>query len=188
MTGQLVFMGLGNPGSEYALTRHNIGFMLMDSIAERFGFSKFSKKFNGLLASGSILSHNIFLFKPYTYMNNSGIPSGTMIGFYKIPLSNVLVFHDDIDVSFAKIKVKRGGGSAGHNGIKSLDAVIGKEYLRIRLGIGAPPENMQLSSYVLSKFEDLPALSSFIDCVTDNILLLLSNDEQKFISAVNSKS
>jgi len=153
--------GLGNPGAEYAATRHNFGFMVADTIAESYDFSSFAPKFNGLWAEGRIAGEKIYLLKPMTFMNLSGKAVGEAVNFYKIPLDNVIVMHDDLDLAFGQIKAKRGGSSAGHNGLKSIDAAIGQGYARIRLGIDHPKNGQDVISYVTGKFpkeqaEELP--------------------------------
>jgi PTH1 family peptidyl-tRNA hydrolase len=153
--------GLGNPGAEYAATRHNFGFMAADTIAESYGFSSFAPKFNGLWAEGRIAGEKVYLLKPLTFMNLSGKAVGEAVSFYKIPLDNVIVVHDDLDLAFGQVKAKRGGSNAGHNGLKSIDAAIGQGYVRIRLGIDHPKNGQEVISYVTSKFskeqaEELP--------------------------------
>ena len=153
--------GLGNPGAEYAATRHNFGFMAADTIAESYDFSSFAPKFNGLWAEVKIAGEKVYLLKPMTFMNLSGKAVGEAVNFYKIPLDNVIVMHDDLDLAFGQIKAKRGGSSAGHNGLKSIDAAIGQGYARIRLGIDHPKNGQDVISYVTGKFpkeqaEELP--------------------------------
>ena len=148
-----LLVGLGNIGSEYDKTRHNFGFLLLDQIVEDYGFVEQSKKFKSEVFSGTISGKKVLAIKPQTYMNRSGTAVAEAINFYKIDLKNVLVFHDDLDLALGKIKVKIGGGHAGHNGLRSIDECCGKEYWRLRLGIGRPEnKEYETADYVLGKF------------------------------------
>lgn len=156
-----IVAGLGNPEKGYALNRHNFGFMAVDTLAASYGFPLFSSKYDGLVSLGEIGKDKVLLLKPLTFMNLSGNSVGKAVGFYKVPLTNVIVLHDDMDLDFGKIKSKTGGSPAGHNGLKSIDACIGANYARIRLGIGHPKNNGSVSDFVLSNFskveqEELP--------------------------------
>lgn len=148
-----LLIGLGNIGSEYAKTRHNFGFLVLDEIISQHNLEKVGKKFSSEVFSGVINGEKIIALKPQTYMNNSGIAALEAIQFFKIPTQNIIVFHDEIDLPLGKVKIKIAGGSAGHNGLKSLDEKIGKEYWRVRLGVGRPqnPE-FDIADYVLAKF------------------------------------
>lgn len=145
-----LLIGLGNPGKDYAKNRHNIGFMAADAIAERYQFSSWTKKFRGLLAEGVIGGEKVLLLKPQTYMNLSGESVGETMRFYKIPLENVIVIHDELDFDFGTVKLKKSGGNAGHNGLESIESHIGKDFLRIRFGIGKTLGDN--SDHVLSDF------------------------------------
>ena len=134
----LLFVGLGNPTPDSENNRHNVGFKIIDSINKKFGLTKQKPKFKGLLTTGNIDSKKVYAIKPLTFMNNSGICIRELIEYFKIEPENVIVFHDDLDVEFGKIKAKFGGSSAGHNGISSIDKFIGKDYSRVRVGIGKP--------------------------------------------------
>ena len=134
----LLFVGLGNPTPDSENNRHNVGFKIIDSINKKFGLSKQKPKFKGLLTTGNIGNKKIYAIKPLTFMNNSGICIRELIEYFKIDAEDVIVFHDDLDVEFGKIKAKFGGSSAGHNGIASIDKFIGKDYSRVRIGIGKP--------------------------------------------------
>ncbi len=148
-----LLVGLGNIGPEYELTRHNFGFLLLDQIIEDFGLVAQSKKFKSEVFSGVIAGKKIIALKPHTFMNRSGIAVAEAASFYKIESKNILVFHDDLDLALGKIKVKIGGGHAGHNGLKSLDEMIDKHYMRLRLGIGRPEnKEFETADYVLGKF------------------------------------
>lgn len=148
-----LLVGLGNIGREYESTRHNFGFLLLDQIIKDHGFTLQSKKFKSEVFSGEINGKKIIALKPQTFMNRSGIAVAEAASFYKIAPKNILVFHDEVDLVLGKIKVKVGGGSAGHNGLKSIDEMVGKDYVRVRLGVGRP-ENKEFSTadYVLGKF------------------------------------
>jgi len=149
----LLVVGLGNPDGQYKMSRHNVGFMAVDSFAHRFSFSPFSAKHQGLIAEGKIAGEKILLLKPQTYMNSSGQSVVQVAHFYKIPPENILVIHDDLDLNFAQIKMKSGGGAGGHNGLKSIDACLGsKDYYRLRIGIGRPVQKTQVVDYVLGNF------------------------------------
>lgn len=154
-----LLVGLGNPGSKYQHNRHNIGFMAVDEIHRHFAFSPWKKKFQAEMCEGSVAGTDdkVILLKPQTYMNLSGGSVQAAAQFYKIPLSNIIVFHDELDVAPAKVKMKQGGGAGGHNGIKSIDEHMGQNYWRVRLGIGhpdpqAPDKSEIVSNYVLSDF------------------------------------
>jgi PTH1 family peptidyl-tRNA hydrolase len=149
-----LIVGLGNPGSEYKSTRHNAGFLAVDQIISEHKLEQLSNKFNAELYKGIINNQKVIALKPLTYMNNSGISVSEFTKFYKIPLTNIIVIHDELDLPTGVVKDKIGGGSAGHNGIKSLDQYIGKEYTRIRIGIDHPSKQglqIQVSDYVLAK-------------------------------------
>jgi len=148
-----LFIGLGNFGKEYEKTRHNFGFLALDQIILDYNFQNLGKKFSSEIFAGEIDGKKIIALKPQTYMNNSGVAALSASTFYKIPPQNIIVFHDEVDIHLGKIKVKIDGGAAGHNGIKSLDSAIGKEYWRVRLGVGRPENaGFELSDYVLSRF------------------------------------
>ena len=150
-------VGLGNPGAEYAATRHNVGFMAADEIHRRYNFSPFRSKFSGLIAEGNIEGEKVYLLKPQTYMNLSGNSVVQVANFYKILPQNIVVIHDDMDLPTDKIKAKLGGGSGGHNGIKSIDSCITPNYNRIRIGIGHPVGKNEESivNHVLSVFSKM---------------------------------
>ena len=149
----LLLVGLGNPGSNYTNTRHNIGFKIIDAINTHFKLSKQKPKFKGLLTTGNIDEKKIYAIKPLTFMNNSGTAIKELIDYFKIEAKDVIVFHDDMDIDFGKVKAKFGGGSAGHNGIESIDKFIGKDYSRVRVGIGHPGNKVDVTNWVLGKFK-----------------------------------
>lgn len=151
----VLIVGLGNPGPEYALTRHNVGFMVIDSLAGTD--AKWKKEKNALTTRGEIDGARVIFAKPQTFMNNSGDAVGPLMAFYKIPLENLVVIHDDMDLKLGTMREKIGGSSAGHNGIKSIDAAIGNDYRRIRIGVGHPRDfdiKMDSADWVLGKFDD----------------------------------
>jgi PTH1 family peptidyl-tRNA hydrolase len=182
----ILLVGLGNPGDKYHNNRHNIGFKAVDEIVYRFNFSSFKNKFQGQVAEGLISGTRILAFKPSTYMNNSGQAVREISKFYKIELSDIIVFHDELDIQFAKIKVKMGGGAGGHNGLKSIDAHIGKDYMRVRIGIDHPGDRDYVSEYVLSDFSKTEAqkLQDLLEIICNNIEFLLSKDQDLFMNRV----
>lgn len=182
----LLLVGLGNPGPRYANNRHNIGFMVVDEIARRHGFAPWRARFQGLISDGRIGAHRILALKPETYMNESGRAVGAAVRFYKLPLDQITVFHDEIDLAFGKVKVKTGGGAAGHNGIRSLDAHIGRDYRRVRLGVGRPDRKEMVHGHVLQDFSkaEMPGVEKLIGAVVGELPLLLDGDESGFMSRV----
>ena len=148
-----LIVGLGNPGKEYANTRHNAGFMAADALADAYGFGVFKEKFDGLIAEGKISGEKVYILKPQTYMNLSGNAVVKAAQFYKIPPQNIVVIHDDMDLPLGKMKAKQGGGAGGHNGLKSIDAAITPNYNRIRIGVGHPAgRGEEVVNHVLSGF------------------------------------
>lgn len=183
-------VGLGNPGKEYANTRHNAGFMAADEISRRFSFSAFREKFDGLVAEGNIGGEKVLLLKPQTYMNLSGNSVVKAAFFYKILPQNVIVIHDDMDLKLGQIKAKCGGSSGGHNGIKSIDSQISPNYNRIRIGVGHPAHQQnQVIDYVLSSFgrEEKEILNQSIDTVADLIDILIKNGLPDFCNALGQR-
>ncbi len=182
-----LLIGLGNPGTGYSGNRHNAGFMALDHIISDYGFSKPSLKFGGSVSEGIIDGEKAYAFKPLGYMNISGGPASEIAKFYKIAIKNTIAIHDDLDIGLGKLKVKRGGGSGGHNGLKSLDSHIGVDYMRVRIGIGHPGDKDMVSDYVLSNFrkEELPPLESILKETSKHIGLLLKGDEAGFMNKVS---
>ncbi|CEI85078.1 aminoacyl-tRNA hydrolase [Ehrlichia minasensis] len=178
--------GLGNPGTQYALTRHNTGFMVIDAISDKFHFPDFKKKNNVLISIGNIESYKVILVKPWTFMNNSGAPIMSVVSLYKIPLDNMIVFHDEVEIEFCTIRVKKSGGNAGHNGLKSIDNFLGKDYWRVRFGIGHPRDKMDLSHYVLSHFHNLNAVNNTISNIVEHITLLLEKNHTTFTDKIRN--
>jgi len=147
-----LFVGLGNPGAQYAFNRHNVGFMAVDAIAAAHDFPSWRKRFSGLAAEGKLGRETVLLLKPGTYVNESGRSVGEAVRFSKLELADVLVFHDELDLAPGKVRVKTGGGTAGHNGLRSLTAHIGNDYVRVRIGIGHPGHKDLVQSWVLHDF------------------------------------
>ena len=185
----LLFVGLGNPTPDSENNRHNIGFKIIDSINKKFSLSKQKPKFKGLLTTGNINNKKIYAIKPLTFMNNSGICIRELIEYFKIDAEDVVVFHDDLDVELGKIKAKFGGSSAGHNGIASIDKFIGEDYSRVRIGIGKPKNNIEISDYVLQNFDDDEAesIEKISKNITDSITMLVEKKLDLFSSTVNNK-
>ena len=184
----LLLVGLGNPGPDSANNRHNIGFKIIDAINLQFKLSKQKPKFKGLLTTGNIGDKKIYAIKPLTFMNNSGICIRELLEYFKIDAEDVIVFHDDLDIEFGKIKAKFGGSSAGHNGIASIDKFIGKEYSRVRIGIGKPENKISVSDYVLNDFNEDEQVH--LDSITSNIIesltILIDKKLDLFSSTVNN--
>ena len=184
----LLFVGLGNPTPNSQNNRHNIGFKIVDAINSKFGLSKQKPKFKGLLTTGNIKETKIYAIKPLTFMNNSGICIRELLEYFKIDAQNVIVFHDDLDIDFGKIKTKFGGSSAGHNGIESIDRFIGKDYSRVRIGIGKPKEKISSADYVLNDFneEEKENLEKITNNIIDSISILIDKKLDLFSSTVNN--
>lgn len=184
-------VGLGNPGAEYANTRHNVGFMAADEIHRRYNFSAFRAKFDGLVAKGNIEGEKVYLLKPQTFMNLSGNSVVKAASFYKILPQNVVVIHDDMDLPIDKMKAKIGGGAGGHNGLKSIDSCITPNYNRIRLGIGHPNIKTEevVVNHVLSSFSkaDKAILEQNIDIVADLLPILLKKGVAEFSNQLGMK-
>lgn len=182
----LVFAGLGNPGAKYADNRHNVGFMAADAIARRHSFSPWSKKFQGLIAEGTLAGEKIILIKPQTFMNLSGQAVGEALRFYKLDPSALTVFYDEIDLAAGKLRVKVGGGSGGHNGIRSLDQHVGKDYRRVRIGVGHPGVKEMVHGHVLGDFAkaDREWLDVLLDAIADDAGLLAKGDDNSFMNRV----
>ena len=184
-----LFVGLGNPTPNSENNRHNIGFKIIDAINSKFKLSKQKPKFKGLLTTGNINEKKVYAIKPLTFMNNSGICIRELIEYFKIEAENIIVFHDDLDIDFGKIKTKFGGSSAGHNGIESRDKFIGKDYSRVRIGIGKPNEKIAVSDYVLKDFDDdeKQQLETLKNNITENLAILIDKKLDLFSSTVNNK-
>ena len=185
----LLFVGLGNPTQDSENNRHNVGFKIIDAINKEFSLSKQKPKFKGLLTTGNIGSKKVYAIKPLTFMNNSGICIRELIEYFKINAEDVIVFHDDLDVEFGKIKAKFGGSSAGHNGVASIDKFIGKDYSRIRVGIGKPKNGIEVADYVLQNFDEDESIGiqKISKDITESISILVEKKLDLFSSTVNNK-
>jgi PTH1 family peptidyl-tRNA hydrolase len=188
----LLLVGLGNPGPGYANHRHNVGFRAVDRIAEVHGFKPWRSKFDGEIAEGEVAGERILALKPMTYMNLSGSSVAAAARFYKLAPERIVVIHDEIELAPGRIRVKRGGGNAGHNGLKSLDAALGPDYWRVRLGVGRPDRAITeadpeaVSNWVLRDFPraDRPWVEKLVEAVAEHFPLLAAGDETKFMSRV----
>ena len=185
----LLLVGLGNPNPNNKNNRHNIGFLVIDAINEKFKLSKQKPKFKGLLTTGKIDEQKVFAIKPLTFMNSSGICIKELVEYFKIDASNIFVFHDDMDISIGKVKVKFGGSDAGHNGIESIDKNIGKHYSRIRIGIGRPKVNSLGADHVLDNFslEEKKKIEELTESIIGSLSILIKKDLDLFSSKVNQK-
>ncbi len=181
-----LIVGLGNPGAEYANNRHNIGFMAVDAIARAHHFPPFRAKFSGLVADGTIDGARVLLLKPHTYMNRSGDCVGQATRFYRLSPEDVTVIYDELDLTPGKLRVKTGGGNGGHNGLRSIDPVIGNGYQHVRLGIGHPGHKELVTRHVLGNFAKADAdwLADFLDAIADNAGLLATKDTSNFMNRV----
>lgn len=179
-----LLVGLGNPDTKYAGNRHNVGFMAIDAIAREIGAPAFESKFDGEFCRTEIAGRRVFLLKPQTFMNKSGISVAKLRNFYKIPVENVFVFYDELDLALSKVKVKQGGGNGGHNGIKSIDAHIGKNYWRVRFGIDHPGHKSMVSSYVLSDFTngERTEVEPKLGKLAKNVGLLVKGERELFLT------
>jgi peptidyl-tRNA hydrolase, PTH1 family len=183
----LLWVGLGNPEPGMARNRHNIGFMALDTIAIRYGFSPWRARFKGLVSEGSIAGDKILALKPQTYMNASGESVQAAVGFYKLPIETITAFHDELDLAPGKVRVKRGGGAAGHNGLRSMDRQLGSpDYWRVRLGIGHPGDKTRVLGHVLGDFvtADRDWLLPVLDAVADAAPLLVEGKPEDFMTRV----
>ncbi len=185
----LLLVGLGNPSPNSQNNRHNVGFLVIDSINQKYKLSKQKPKFKGLLTTGKIDEQKVYAIKPLTFMNRSGVCIKELVDYFRIDVENIIVFHDDMDIDIGKVKAKFGGSSAGHNGIESIDKNIGKNYSRVRIGIGRPKNSSTGADHVLENFSNDEKLS--VEKVTSNITGFMSDlikkDLDLFSSKVNKK-
>ena len=181
-----IWVGLCNPGPEYALHRHNVGFMAIDVIADVPGFSSCKKQFQGCTAEGRFGPEKILLLKPATFMNESGRSVRAALDFYKLTPEDVTVFHDELDLAPMKVKAKRGGGTAGHNGLRSTDKHIGPDFRRVRIGIGHPGHKDRVTGYVLSNYakNELDALTDMLGAIAAEAEWLAKGDDARFMNDV----
>jgi PTH1 family peptidyl-tRNA hydrolase len=186
----LIFAGLGNPGGQYQDNRHNIGFMAVDAIHRKLPFAPWSKKFKSLISEGEIDGERVLLMKPQTFMNLSGEAVGEAMRFYKLTPAEITVFHDELDLPAAKVRVKTGGGHGGHNGLKSIDAHCGRDYRRIRLGIGHPGVKELVHGHVLGDFSkaDQSWLAPLLDDIALNAGLIFKGDGSQFMNKLSGNA
>ena len=185
----LLLVGLGNPNPNNTNNRHNVGFLVIDAINQKFKLSKQKPKFKGLLTTGNIEEQKVFAIKPLTFMNSSGVCIKELIEYFKIEVKDVFVFHDDMDIDLGKVKVKFGGSSAGHNGIESIDKNIGKNYSRIRIGIGRPKKNSDGADHVLDNFsgDEKENVNEVAKNIIESLSVLINKDLDLFSSKINQK-
>ena len=183
----LLFVGLGNPGPRYAGNRHNIGFMAVEAIARRHDIAPWRRRFQGVAVEGAIAGNKVLLLLPGTFMNESGRAVAEAVHFYKLGLTDVVVFHDELDLPPGKLRVKTGGGNAGHNGLRSISAHIGNDYRRVRFGIGHPGDKDMVESYVLQDFakDERPWVEALCEIIADNAALLAEGKDSTFQNKVH---
>jgi PTH1 family peptidyl-tRNA hydrolase len=183
----LLFVGLGNPGAKYAHNRHNVGFMVADEIARRHGFAPWRRRFQGETAEGTLERERIILLKPMTFMNDSGQAVQEAAGFFKLEPNEITVFHDEIELPPAKLRVKVGGGIAGHNGLRSVSAHVGNDYRRVRIGVGHPGIKELVHGHVLNDFakDERPWVETLVDAIADNAGLLATGRDSTFQNKVH---
>lgn len=187
----MLLVGLGNPGKEYTLTKHNLGFLVLDELGKRIGIDIKKSKFQSLYGEGFLEENKIILLKPQTYMNRSGGAVASASEFYKIPTENIIVVHDEMDISLGRIMIKPGGGSAGNNGIKSIISSLGtKDFIRVRVGIGKPGMRTDGASHVLSNFSKAESIlvEESIQTASDAVLEIIDNGLQSAMNKYNVKS
>ena len=181
-----LFIGLGNPDAKHAKNRHNIGFMVIDELAEAYSFDPFKSKYHGLLAEGRIGNEKTLLLKPQTFMNKSGVSVSEAANFFKLDGSQIVVFYDELDLPPGKLRMRRGGGFAGHNGLKSINAHMGADFRRARLGIGHPGEKAKVNSHVLGDFakSDAAWLDAFLGALCTHAPLLAKGEDATYQTRV----
>ena len=182
----LLIVGLGNVGEKYIYNRHNLGFLIIDTIVKKHNLKKQKNKFDSIIYKGNVSNHMILAIKPTTMMNLSGVSVNKIKAYYKIPISKIFVFHDDIDLELGRVKIKIAGGSGGHNGIKNIDKNIGKNYYRIRFGIDKPILKININKYVLSDFEkeEKVFIMNKIAVIANNLNAIIENDTSKLFDAL----
>lgn len=182
-----LFVGLGNPGTRYARNRHNVGFMVIDAIARRHGFAPWRRRFQGQATEGVLGAYRVLLLKPGTYMNESGRAVAEAAHFYKVALHDIVVFHDEIDLPPAKLRVKTGGGTAGHNGLRSISAHLGNDYRRVRIGVGHPGVKDMVQLHVLHDFDasERDWVEALCDAVAENAVMLAAGEDASFQNKVH---
>jgi PTH1 family peptidyl-tRNA hydrolase len=182
-----LMVGLGNPGPSYAGNRHNIGFMAIDALVRRQNLGSWRRRFKGVAADGPMAGERVIALKPETFMNESGLAVAAAANFYKIDLPRIVVFHDEIDLAPAKVRVKTGGGVAGHNGLRSISSHIGNDYVRVRIGVGHPGAKELVYSYVLGDFAvaERPWVEALCDIIADNAAMLVKGEDASFQNKVH---
>jgi PTH1 family peptidyl-tRNA hydrolase len=182
-----LMVGLGNPGPRYASNRHNIGFMALDSLVRRHHLGTWRKRFKGVAAEGPLAGERVIALKPETFMNDSGLAVAEAANFYKIDVGHIVVFHDEIDLAPAKVRVKTGGGVAGHNGLRSITAHVGNDYVRVRIGVGHPGVKELVYPYVLGDFAvaERPWVEALCDILADNAEMLVKGQDSTFQNKVH---
>ncbi|MBI4275322.1 MAG: aminoacyl-tRNA hydrolase [Rhizobiales bacterium] len=182
-----LLVGLGNPGTRYAANRHNIGFMTIDAIAKRHGIGPWRRRFQAMTAEGLLGGDRVMLLKPETFMNDSGLAVGEAANFYKVPLVDVIVFHDEVDLPPGKVRVKTGGGDAGHNGLRSITAYLGPDYRRVRVGVGHPGVKDIVHHHVLGDFakSDREWVEALCTAIADNAELLARGEDASFQNKIH---
>ena len=183
-----LFAGIGNIGKKYSYTRHNIGFLIIDRIIKQYEFKEDKQAFDNHIYRGIITKKKVMLIKPMTFVNNSGEAISKLVSFYKIPLEKIFVFHDDMDLSLSRIKIKLGGSAAGHNGIKSIDTYIGKNYNRVRIGIGNPTGYLAAKDYVLENFSknEYNKIVKKLDILAENIHYLINYESNNLLNILSN--
>ena len=181
-----IWAGLGNPGAQYAMHRHNVGFMAVDAIAEMHRFGPWQKKFRSLVSEGRIGQEKLLLLKPQTFMNDSGDAVQQALRFYRLDLDALLVFHDELDLGPFKVKVKQGGGTAGHNGLRAIDAALGPDFRRVRIGIGHPGHKDRVTPHVLGNYakSEIDDLAELLGAIADEADWLAAGDPVRFMNEV----
>lgn len=181
-----LLIGLGNPGSDYAGHRHNVGFMAIDEIVRRHGFSAFKSRFRALVSEGALAGEKVLTLKPQTYMNRSGQAAQEAAAYFKIPLERIVVFYDEIDLAPGKVRIKTGGGSAGHNGVRSLDAHLGNGFKRVRIGVGHPGHKDLVHGYVLHDFSKADAiwLQPLLEAIADSADEIVAGRDAEFLNRI----
>jgi PTH1 family peptidyl-tRNA hydrolase len=185
-----LWVGLGNPGAKYAGNRHNVGFMAVDRIAADHGFSPWRKAFQGLVSEGRLSTEKVALLKPETFMNLSGQSVQAAVAFWKLPLADLTVFHDEIDLAPGKLRLKQGGGHAGNNGLRSIHSHLGDDYARVRIGVGHPGHKDAVAGYLLHDFAKADAewLEALLRGISEGAEALAAGDGQKFMNAVSLRT
>ena len=184
----LLIVGLGNPGAQYAHNRHNVGFMAVDAIHRRHGFAPWRRRLQAEIAEGTLAGSKVLLAKPLTYMNDSGRAVQAVAAFYKLPVADIVVIHDEVDLPPGKTRVKTGGGAAGHNGLRSINAALGDGYRRLRIGVGHPGVKEAVPYYVLHDFAkaDRDWLAPLLDAIADNAALLAEGKDATFANRLHA--